>query len=225
MRSRPAAICSRRSTTCPGSRAPYTPPARPDAPRGPPANPAEVATTLIRRSVAAALRDPLLSSLLSVPALCQLPDILRIHDLLDRKIELSRGNYFLKSGLTFQAMTRKPDWYKFATTRDLIEGLSDPSTEGSERNEVAMFVHGRILRPFLGINLLVHEPALVLGGYGRNAFINLGFALGNSAMFYGAIILCQYLGSFGVFSPPMSAWAPLFVFGTIATMRWGQIRT
>ncbi len=105
-------------------------------------------------------------------------------------------------------MTRKPDWYKFATTRDLIEGLSDPSTEGSERSDVAMFVHGRILRPFLGINLLFMSLPLVLGGYGRNAFINLGFALANSAMFYGAIIFCQYLGSFGIFSPPMSAWAP-----------------
>ena len=66
---------------------------------------------------------------------------------------------------------------------------------------------------------------LVLGGYGRNTFINLGFALGNSAMFYGAILFCQYLGSFDILSPPMSAWAPLFVFGTIATLRWGQIRT
>ena len=46
-----------------------------------------------------------------------IPAMLRIHDLLDRKIDLSRGNYFLKSSLTFQAMTRKPDWYKFATTR------------------------------------------------------------------------------------------------------------
>ena len=129
--------------------------------------------------------------------LCVNPGILRIHDLLDRKIELSRGNYFLKSSLTFQAMTRKPDWYKFATTRDLIEGLSDPSTEGTERNDVAMFVHGRILRPFLGLNLLFMSLPLVLGGYGRNAFINLGFALGNSALFYGAILFCQYLGSFG----------------------------
>ena len=120
-----------------------------------------------------------------------IPAILRIHDLFDRKIELSRGNYFLKSSLTFQAMTRKPDWYKFATTRDLIEGLSDPSTEGTERIEVATFVHGRILRPFLGLNLLFMSLPLVLGGYGRNAFINLGFALGNSALFYGAILFCS----------------------------------
>ncbi len=59
-----------------------------------------------------------------------------------------------------------------------------------------MFVHGRILRPFLGLNLLFMSLPLVLGGYGRNTFINLGFALGNSALFYGAILFCQYLGTF-----------------------------
>jgi lipopolysaccharide export system permease protein len=167
---------------------------------------------------------PYLASLPQFP-LCVNPAFLRIYNLMDRKVDLSRGNYFLRSSLTFQAMTRKPDWYKFATTRDLIEGLSDPSTEGTERNDVAMFVHGRILRPILGLNLLFMSLPLVLGGYGRNTFINLGFAMGNSAIFYGAIIFCQYLGSFAVFSPPMSAWAPLFLFGTIATLRWAQIRT
>jgi lipopolysaccharide export LptBFGC system permease protein LptF len=153
------------------------------------------------------------------------PAILAVYNLVDRKIDLSRGNYFLRSSLTFQAMTRKPDWYKFANTRDLIQGLSDPSTEGTERNDVAMFVHGRILRPFLGLNLLFMSLPLVLGGYGRNTFINLGFAMGNSALFYGAIIFSQYLGSFALLSATMSAWAPLFVFGTIAAVRWAQIRT
>jgi lipopolysaccharide export system permease protein len=163
----------------------------------------------------------------SLPAfpLCANPVIPRIYSIADRKVELSRGNYFLKSSLTFQAMTRKPDWYKFANTLDLIQGLSDPSTEGTERSDVAMFVHGRLLRPFLGLNLLFMSLPLVLGGYGRNTFINLGFAMGNSALFYGSLIFCQYLGSFGLLSPPLSAWVPLFVFGTIATVRWAQIRT
>jgi lipopolysaccharide export system permease protein len=204
---------------------PYVPPVRPNGQPAPP-NPA-AATDPSPQSDDRLRPHTEIAYFASLPyfPLCAAPGILHIHDLLDRKIELSRGNYFLKSSLTFQAMTRKTDWYKFATTPDLIEGLSDPSTEGSERSDVAMFVHGRILRPFLGINLLFMSLPLVLGGYGRNAFINLGFALANSAMFYGAIIFCQYLGTFGIFSPPMSAWAPLFVFGAIATVRWGQIRT
>ena len=208
---------------------PYAPPAAkadgqaPPGERQPPPA-ATAATRLPDNPFRPHSEIPYLASLPPLP-LCLNPVILKAYSLFDRKVDLSRGNYFLKSSLTFQAMTRKPDWYKFATTRDLIEGLSDPSTEGTERTAVAIFVHGRILRPILGLNLLFMSLPLVLGGYGRNTFINLGLALGNTAIFYGAILFCQYLGSFEFFSPPMSAWAPLMLFGTIATIRWGQIRS
>ena len=205
----------------PAAGEPQTPaPAQPKPPAPPPANAQPAAENIFRPHS----EIPFLASLPLIP-LSMNPIAYTTHVLMDRKIELSRGNYFLKSSLTFQAMTRKPDWYKFATTKDLIQGLSDPSTEGTERNDVAMFVHGRILRPFLGLNLLFMSLPLVLGGYQRNTFINLGFAMANSALFYGAIIFCQYLGSFTILSPQLAAWAPLFVFGTIATIRWGQIRT
>ncbi len=150
----------------------------------------------------------------------------KIYAAADRKTDVGRGDYFLKTSLSFQAMTRKPNWYQFATTRDLLQGLTDPSTEeGSERNDVGMFVHVRLLRPFLAMNLLFMSLPLVLGGFGRNTFINLGFALGNSAMFYGGIIFCQYLGGFKIVTPALAAWIPLIVFGTFARLRWDNIRT
>ena len=150
----------------------------------------------------------------------------RAYTLLDRKIDTGRGTYFLRTSLNFQAMTRKTNWYQFAMTPQLLQGLTDPGTqEGSERTEVAMFVHVRLLRPFLSINLLLMSLPLVLGGYGRNTFINLGFALGNSAMFYGGVIFCSYLGGFKIVTPALAAWLPLIVFGTIARLRWEQIRT
>jgi lipopolysaccharide export system permease protein len=149
----------------------------------------------------------------------------RTHALLDRRMDIARGTYFLRSSLTFQTMTRKPkDWYQFATTRDLLESLTDPSTEGSEATDVAIAVHLRLLRPLLSLVLLFMSLPLVLGGYGRNMFINLGFALGNSAIFYGALIFSQYLGGY-VIPTDMTAWGPLMLFGIIATLRWGQIRT
>ena len=64
-------------------------------------------------------------------------------------------------------------------------GPDRSSTEGSERKEVSIFVHGRILRPILGLNLLFMSLPLVLGGYGRNTFINLGFAWGTRRCFTG----------------------------------------
>ncbi len=103
--------------------------------------------------------------------------------------------------------------------------MTDPSTEGTEARDVAIFIHVRLMRPVLSMALLFMSLPLVLGGYGRNMFINLGFALGNSALFYGTLIFTQYLGSFEIIPPPMTAWAPLMGFGAIATLRWGQIRT
>ena len=56
---------------------------------------------------------------------------------------------------------------------------------------MSVFVHMRLLRPILAIVLLCMSLPLVLGGFGRNTFINLGFALANSAIFYGAILFVR----------------------------------
>ena len=70
----------------------------------------------------------------------------------------------------------------------------DPASEGTERADITIYIHVRLLRPILTLTLMFMSLPLVLGGYGRNMFINLGFALGNSAIFYGMLLLCQYLG-------------------------------
>jgi lipopolysaccharide export system permease protein len=76
------------------------------------------------------------------------------------------------------------------------------------------------------MTLMFMTLPLVLGGFDRNMFINLGFALGNSAMFYGVMMICQYLGgSSGVLTPSLAAWAPFFIFALLATFRWDRIRT
>lgn len=131
---------------------------------------------------------------------------------------------FVHTPLSFDAMIRKPGWYQFGSMRDLIGGLIDPST-GQKVSEIEGAIHSRFMRPFLALTLMFMTLPLVLGGYGRNMFVNLGFALGNSAMFYGVGIVCQFLASDGVVPPALGAWLPLFIFGLLATHRWGQIRT
>ena len=133
--------------------------------------------------------------------------------------------YFLKSSLSFKAMTRKLGWYRFASMGELLDGLGDPASEGTERTDIAIDLHVRLLRPILTLTLMFMSLPLVLGGYGRNMFINLGFALGNSALFYGMLLLCQYLASSGLLPPSLAAWLPLFIFAMLATWRWDRIRT
>ena len=133
-------------------------------------------------------------------------------------------NLFLKTDLTFATMTRSRHWYQFARTPELIRALSNPTNLG-DRNDIQVFLHGRIIRPLLGFNLMLLSLPLVLGGTGRNMFVNLGLSLGTSGVFYSANFMSQYLGSHGVLSAELAAWAPLIVFGTIAAARWGSIRT
>ncbi|MDR3632430.1 MAG: LptF/LptG family permease [Isosphaeraceae bacterium] len=132
--------------------------------------------------------------------------------------------YFLRSDLDFQSITRRSEWFQFATTVDLIRGISLPSNE-AQKLDIAVFLHGRLLRPVLSMVLMFMSLPLVLGGYGRNMFVNLGLALGTSALFYATSFIGSYLGSNAVIPPELSSWAPLIGFGTYARVRWWQIRT
>ncbi len=142
----------------------------------------------------------------------------------DKPVSAGGDCYFLRTDLDFQSVTRRSEWYQFAPTVDLIRGLTLPSNE-SNRIEMAVFLHSRILRPALSLTLMFMSLPLVLGGYGRNMFINLGLSLGTSAIFYALIFVSQYLGGNSVIPPELAAWAPLIGFGTYARIRWWGIRT
>jgi lipopolysaccharide export system permease protein len=132
--------------------------------------------------------------------------------------------YFLRSDLTFESVTRSRQWFWFATTKDLLRGVFDPANR-RDRDEIKVFLHNRLLRPVMSLVLMFVSLPLVLGGYGRNMFINLGLSLGTSAIFYVASFVAQYLGTSNDLSPELSAWGPLIIFGTFAYSRWDTIRT
>jgi lipopolysaccharide export system permease protein len=132
--------------------------------------------------------------------------------------------YFLRTNVTFTAVSRTRDWYQYARTVELIRALNDPLSD-SERTGIAVFLHGRLLRPLLSLALMALSLPLVLGGDRGNMFINLGLSIATSAMFYGVLFMAQYLANNKALPPELSAWAPLIVFGTLAVSRWDRIRT
>lgn len=144
-----------------------------------------------------------------------------MHNLTD----LGGDVYFLRTNITFASLAQtKRDWFRYASTPDLIRSMSDPSN-GPEKTEIAVFLHGRILRPLIGLTLLFISLPQVLGREGRNMFVNLGLSLGTTAVFYLVLNVTDYLGSSGLLSAEMAAWAPLIGFGTVAAARWNHIQT
>jgi lipopolysaccharide export system permease protein len=132
--------------------------------------------------------------------------------------------YFLKTDLSFESVTRNRQWYQFATTVDLILALRESSNR-PDWNDIEVFLHARLLRPLASLALLGLSLPLVLGGQGRNMFINLGMSLATSGGFYAVAFMSQYFGSNGAITPELAAWVPMIGFGTIAVARWDTIRT
>lgn len=131
---------------------------------------------------------------------------------------------FLRSDISFTNITRSADWYQFATTTELVRAFADQGNR-SERTKLAVFLHGRMVRPLTSVILLLLSLPLVLGGEGRNMFVNLGLSLGTSAVFYGLTFLVNHLGGSNVIAPELAAWVPIIAFGAFAAGRWDNIRT
>jgi lipopolysaccharide export system permease protein len=132
--------------------------------------------------------------------------------------------FFLRTNVSFAIATRSLQWYMFASTPDLIRTINEPIGR-TEKTEISVYLHARVLRPFAAYTLLLLSLPLVLGGDTRNMFINLGLSLATSGIFYAVAFMVQYLGTNRVLSPELAAWIPLFGFGTIAVSRWDRIRT
>lgn len=154
------------------------------------------------------------------------PDLLeKLPKTIEGLSDLGGETYFLRTNVSFESLTRKPtEWFRYASTPGLIRALSDPSND-PEKVDISVYLHSRMLRPLVGMALLFLALPQVLGGMGRNTFISLGMSLGTTAVFYLALTTAQYLGSSGVFSAEVCAWAPLIGFGTLASARWDKIRT
>ncbi len=133
-------------------------------------------------------------------------------------------SYFVHTNITFATMIRSKQWYQFADTASLLRSLKDPSCE-TEHSEIEVYLHSRNIRPLLSMALLFLSLPLVLGGDGRNTFINLGRSLATSALFYLCLFVASYLGTAELFSAEIAAWGPLVLFGTLAASRWDLIRT
>jgi lipopolysaccharide export system permease protein len=132
--------------------------------------------------------------------------------------------YFLRSNASFTVATRSLQWYQYAPTVELIQTLSQPIGQ-TERTEISVYLHTRIIRPLTTLCLLCLSLPLVLGGGSKGMFVNLGLSLGTSAVFYAGLFLFSYLGTNRVMTPELAAWAPLIGFGTLAASRWDRIRT
>lgn len=137
---------------------------------------------------------------------------------------LDSGKYFLMTKeVTFETITRRSKWADFLSTSKIYETLQ--TSDDRKNAPLAVTFHMRITRPIIGLLLVMIGLSIILRDQTRHVFISTAMCLGTSAMFYGVVFACKFLGNADYISPTLAAWLPVMIFGPIALSSYDAIHT
>lgn len=132
------------------------------------------------------------------------------------------GDFFLHTTITFDHVMRKPT-FQFSSTSDLIDELRRGQNEVPA--EMVVMLHTRLTRPLAMITLLLLALPFVLSGTDRRMVSLVGLSLVVSLAFHMFTQLCHWMGRMEIVGPPLAAWLPVLVFGTLAVGLYDLVKT
>lgn len=125
--------------------------------------------------------------------------------------------------LDFDTLTRGATWQAFASTPGLLDILARPDPR--RQAPVAVMFHSRIVRPAVGLVLVLIGLGVILGNQNRHVFVNVGLCVATCALYYASIYASRYLGDQDFIAPVLAAWLPVLVFGPVAVVLLDAVHT
>jgi lipopolysaccharide export system permease protein len=139
-------------------------------------------------------------------------------------IWLSSGKYFVKTReVNFATVTRDPKWFNYASTYRLYQLLN--RSDATRQGNIAVKFHMRLSRPIIGMLMVVLGLSIILRDQTRHMFISAGICLSMGAVFYGVILVSQFLGNNDYVSPALAGWLPVLLFGPYTFVQFDAIHT
>jgi lipopolysaccharide export system permease protein len=137
--------------------------------------------------------------------------------------QLGNGNYFLKSDVDLETLTRVKNWHMYLPTWRILKELDRPSNP--QHASLAVAFHMRLTRILTGLTLIVLGLSVILRDQNRNVFISAGMCLILCVVFFLSIFACQFLGKDDYLSPALAAWLPVVAFGPLALVMFDAVHT
>lgn len=134
------------------------------------------------------------------------------------------GQIFLQTDLTYERLTRRPNWFLYQSTLRLLD-IVENETGTSQRSAIIVHVHQRLLAPVLDLLLLLLGLPLVASRSEWNIFIKVGGCLLMFALLQGLGIAGTMLSKSDLLEPSFAAWFPLFLLGPLVPPMLGAMRT
>jgi lipopolysaccharide export system permease protein len=139
---------------------------------------------------------------------------------------VDKGRYLLHTReVDFEALTRQSNWFLFASTRRLYQELQRPDTNRQTQVAMAVLFHMRMVRPILGILLVVMGLSMILRDQNRNVILSTGACLVLCGVFFATIQACKMLGEHDILTPVLAAWFPVILFGPFAFVLFDAVHT
>jgi lipopolysaccharide export system permease protein len=136
---------------------------------------------------------------------------------------IAPGRYFFRTDVDFDNAIRSKNWYVYMTTWQLLQEMNRPGN--LQQAGLAVVFHQRLTRPILGMLLVFMGLGTILRDQTRNVFISAGMCLVLCAVFFGAILTCQFLGNIEYLTPALAAWLPVLGFGPLAFVMFDAVHT
>jgi lipopolysaccharide export system permease protein len=134
------------------------------------------------------------------------------------------GRYYLKvQEVDFEVLTRNKNWYMFTATGKLRSLLY--RADGRRQPAIAVLFHQRLMRPVLGVLLVLMGLSLILRDPNRNVFVGAGLCLIMCALFFAAQFICRQLGEQEWIAPAVAAWMPVLLFAPFGFALFDAIHT
>ncbi|MDP6444684.1 MAG: LptF/LptG family permease [Pirellulaceae bacterium] len=128
---------------------------------------------------------------------------------------LSPRECFVVSEVGFHQLAAGESWRSYASSRELVKGLHNPSLDFGA--DVRFAIHSRFVRPLLDVILLCLVLPIVLARRNANPF-KIAFKCFLLVVGFRIVLIgCEHLGgNYYLLSPALAAWLPAMVFAPIA---------
>src|SRR5262245_46480958 len=96
---------------------------------------------------------------------------------------ITEGRYFLRTEVDFDAVTRSKNWMIFQPIWVLMRDMDKTASKTLLAN-MAVVIHVRLTRPFLGMILVLLGLSVILRDHNRSVFISAGLCLVLCGLFF-----------------------------------------
>lgn len=138
--------------------------------------------------------------------------------------QLQPGQFFLHTELSYTRITRRPNWYLYQSTFDLMD-IIEKEQGISQRSAIIALLHQRFLAPGYDLLLLMLGLPIIAGRSEWNLYIRVGWCLLIFSVMQGLGMATAALVKTEAIDPALAAWLPMLLLGPLVPATLSSMRT